>query len=146
MDTTALPAANSAAPSFISPRALAARLSHPDAPWLIDVRRDPAFEASSDMLAGALRCAPDHLAAWAAQQTPREVVVYCVYGHQVSAQAAALLTALGWQAQVLAGGFVGGEDGVDAPAHIAEWRASALPRMPKPVGASSASDSAAAPR
>jgi rhodanese-related sulfurtransferase len=137
MDTSAL--------SFLSPRAVAARLSRPDAPWLVDVRREPAFQSSSEMLAGALRCAPDKLAAWAAGQSPREVVVYCVYGHQVSAQAAAVLTELGWQAHVLAGGFMGGEDGVDAPANIAEWRASALPRMPKPSPEEGPSDSAGTP-
>ncbi len=65
-------------------------------------------------------------------QTPREVVVYCVYGHQVSVQAAALLTGLGWQAHVLAGGFMGGEDCVDSPNDIAAWRAHALPLTAKP--------------
>lgn len=139
MNTAAFPTA----PSFISPRALAVRLTQPDAPWLIDVRREPAFQSASHMLAGALRCAPGNLAVWAASQTPREVVVYCVYGHQVSVEAAALLTELGWQAHVLSGGFMGGEDGVDAPAHIADWRASLLPRMPKPISEASG-DSAGA--
>lgn len=138
MDTFAFLPAPFASPPFISPRALAARLNQADAPWLIDVRREPAFQSASEMLAGARRCDPDNLAAWAAQHTPHEVVVYCVYGHQVSAQAAALLTELGWQAHVLAGGFMGGEDGVDAPADIAEWRATALPRIAKPTGAAGA--------
>lgn len=123
---------DAAAPSFISPQALAARMQQPDAPWLLDVRREPAFQSASHMLVGAVRCAPENLAAWAVNHTPREVVVYCVFGHQVSQQAAALLNASGWKAHVLAGGFMGGEEGVDAPSDMAQWRAFVLPRMAKP--------------
>ena len=35
---------------------------------------------------------------------------------------------------------LGGEDGVDAPADTAEWRAAALPRMPKPSDAKDGND------
>lgn len=75
------------------------------------------------MLAGARRCAPDDVAALAASETAREVVAYCVYGHQVSADAVAALRAAGWDARRLAGGFEGGEAGVEAPQDIAQWRA-----------------------
>ena len=104
------------------------------APLLLDVRRDAAFEASPQMLAGAQRCAPQDIATWAAMhatQLARKVVVYCVYGHNVSADATAQLRSLGFDALALAGGIQGGEDGVDSPADIALWRAAALPRSPK---------------
>ena len=78
------------------------------------------------MLAGALRSKPEDVAAFAASQPPRDVVVYCVYGHNVSEEAVAELRAAGWNASALAGGIEGGEDGVDTPQNIAAWRASAL--------------------
>ena len=52
-------------------------------------------------------CAPEEVAAFAAAQLPREVVVYCVYGHNVSADAVATLRATGWDAHALAGGIEG---------------------------------------
>ena len=98
-----------------------------DAPLLLDVRREDKFLESRHMLAGALHCAPEDLAAFAVSQLPsqgqREVVVYCVYGHNVSADAVATLRAAGWNARMLAGGIEGGEDGVDTPQDIAQWRA-----------------------
>jgi rhodanese-related sulfurtransferase len=102
-----------------------------DAPLLLDVRRREKFLANSQLLAGALHCAPELVAAFAAAQPPREVVVYCVYGHNVSEDAVATLRAAGWHARLLAGGIAGGEDGVDAPQDIAAWRAQPLPTMCK---------------
>jgi len=107
----------------ISPAALAALQGRPHAPLLLDVRRRPRFDESSRMLAGARYCAPDDVHALAASQPPREVVVYCVYGHEVSQQAAQALQATGWNARYLAGGFEGGEPGADAADTIATWRA-----------------------
>lgn len=109
--------------SIISPQELAARMGRADAPLLLDVRRENKFLESRYLLAGARRCAPEDVAAFAASQPPREVVVYCVYGHNVSADAVATLRAAGWNARALAGGIEGGEDGVDAPQDIAQWRA-----------------------
>lgn len=94
-----------------------------DMPLLLDVRREEKFLESRHMLAGARRCAPEDVAAFAASQPAREVVVYCVYGHNVSSDAVATLRAAGWNAHALAGGIAGGEDGVDAPQDIAQWRA-----------------------
>ena len=102
-----------------------------DAPLLLDVRREEKFLASPLLLAGALRCAPEHVAAFAASEPPREVVVVCVYGHNVSEDAVATLRAAGWNARLLAGGMAGGEDGVDTPQDIAAWRAQHLPMMRK---------------
>jgi rhodanese-related sulfurtransferase len=117
-------------PFSISPSDLLPRLGTAQAPVLLDVRRDAAFEASPQMIAGALRCAPQDVAAWAAANAAlreREVVVYCVYGHNVSADACSQLRARGFNAVALAGGIQGGEDGVDSPADIAAWRAVKLP-------------------
>lgn len=117
MDTSTSPV------PFISPQQLAERIGRADAPLLLDVRRSPIFGASGQLLAGALRCAPEEVAVFAAAQPRREVVVYCVYGHNVSAEAVSTLLAAGWPARQLAGGLEGGEAGVDQPQDIADWRA-----------------------
>lgn len=78
-----------------------------------------------------VRCAPEEVAAFAAAQLPREVVVYCVYGHNVSADAVVTLRAAGWDAHALAGGIEGGEDGADAEKDIAQWRAQPAPAIIK---------------
>ena len=107
----------------ITPKELSARMGRADAPLLLDVRREGKFAASQQLIAGARRCAPEDVAALASTESAREVVVYCVYGHNVSADAVALLRAAGWDALALAGGFEGGEDEVDTAQNIAEWRA-----------------------
>ena len=110
-------------PSGISPRELAERMGAPDAPMLLDVRRPARFADSTHLLATAQWCAPDAVASLALGAPPREVVVYCVHGHEVSQQAAHTLRQAGWNARFLAGGFDGGEPGVDAPQDMAGWRA-----------------------
>ncbi len=120
--------------SSISPSELLPLMGTATAPLLLDVRRDAAFEASPQMIAGAQRCAPQDVEVWAAAhvaQRLRPIVVYCVYGHNVSADATAQLRSLGFDASALAGGIQGGENGVDSPADIVLWRATALPRSPK---------------
>jgi len=98
-----------------------------DAPLLLDVRRGGKFLESRYLIAGARRCAPEDVAAFAAAQSAlnpqREIVAYCVYGHNVSADAVATLRAAGLNANKLAGGMEGGEDGVDSPQAIDAWRA-----------------------
>jgi rhodanese-related sulfurtransferase len=121
-------------PISISPQELAARLGRPDAPLLLDVRRREKFDAAPTLLAGAQYCAPEEVAHFAQTQTPREVVVYCVFGHNVSADAVATLRAAGWPVRMLAGGIAGGEDGVDSPADIAQWRSQTLPLVTKRAG------------
>lgn len=115
----------------ITPEELAARLGRADTPLLLDVRREGKFLESPVMLAGARRCAPEDVAGLAASEPPREAVVYCVYGHNVSADAVAALRAAGWDAYLLAGGIEGGEDGVDTATDIAQWRATPLLTMRK---------------
>ena len=115
----------------ISPFDLGQNIRNGRAPLLLDVCRTPRFTANTHMLANATRCAPEDVPAYAAANPAGDVVVYCVYGHEVGQGAAASLRAAGWNAQFLAGGFEGGEDGVDPPAAIAQWRADAPPRMLK---------------
>ena len=111
----------------VLPEELSTRLGRSDAPLLLDVRREGKFVESPHLIAGAQRCAPEDVAALAVAQfglqPQREIVVYCVYGHNVSADAVATLRAAGLNAKNLAGGIEGGEDGVDTPLDIAAWRA-----------------------
>lgn len=105
---------------FISRRALADRLGRPDAPFILDVRREPVFEASAWRLASALRRLPP-------DAPLREVVVYCGHGHELSQQAARQLRSAGRRAWVLEGGIEGAEPGVDDAAFIERVRAEPLP-------------------
>ena len=120
---------------FISPRALGNRMGRADAPLLLDVRPQARFDASARMLMGAQRCPLDQVPALGAalfvSSPHQEVVTYCVYGHHVSQKAAATLRAAGLNARVLAGGFEGGEDGVDATHEIGQWRSTVLPTVAK---------------
>ena len=120
---------------FISPQELGSRLGLADAPLLLDVRPQARFDASPRMLMGAQRCPADQIATFAAavfvSNPHQEVVTYCVYGHQVSMGAAADMRAAGLNARVLAGGFEGGEDGVDGAQEIAQWRSAVLPTVAK---------------
>lgn len=94
---------------------------HAAAPVIIDVRREPAFRSASDMALGALRRNPDKVSSWAAElPRSRQVVVYCVHGHEVSQNAAAALRQLGHDARYLEGGL---EEG---------WKAASGPLMTKP--------------
>ena len=115
----------------ISPQDFSARLGRPNSPLLLDVRRLEKFTASPLLLSGAQWCAPDAVAAFAAHHKPCEVVVYCVYGHNVSFDAVHELRAAGWDAFQLAGGIEGGQDGVDTPEAIRTWRATPLPTVTK---------------
>lgn len=120
---------------FISPQELGSRLDHADAPLLLDVRPQAHFDASARMLVGARRCSLEDVPALAAAvfaaNPHQKVVTYCVYGHHVGADAAAALRAAGLNAQALAGGFEGGEDGVNDARKIAQWRSILLPKVAK---------------
>ncbi len=115
----------------ISPEQFAAVLGRPDAPLVLDVRREQRFRESAHILPGAQRCAPEEVARLCASGAPRDVVVYCTYGHDVGCEAAQALRTAGWNAHSLAGGIEGGEEGVDPPEAIAAWRANPLPRLRK---------------
>jgi rhodanese-related sulfurtransferase len=118
-------------PSSIQPHQVFSLLGRADTPLIIDVRRPAAFEQSLRMLVGSIRVAPENIAAFAKASPPRKVIVYCVYGHEVSAKAAEELQNAQWQVQLLAGGFEGGQDAVDAEPDMASWRSQALPSLIK---------------
>jgi rhodanese-related sulfurtransferase len=133
-----LPATSPATPPAfrtITPATLAAALGRANAPLVLDVRREARFVESPRIVCGAVRCTPEQVEAFALSQTPRPVVVYCVYGHNVSEDAVARLNQAGWSAQLLAGGIEGGKEGSDADAdtadNIAAWRAQAVPTIQK---------------
>ena len=106
--------------AFITAAALRQSLGSEQSPLLIDVRRQPAFLGAPDMIRGALRRDPGKVDLWKdSLPAGREVVVYCVHGHEVSQNAA---KALG--ARFLEGG-------------IESWRAAGGELSRKPAGASS---------
>lgn len=73
---------------------------------LLDVRRAGVFANATSMIAGARWHDPAAVATWAADlPTDREVVVYCVYGHEVGRATALRLCAAGVKARYLEGGI-----------------------------------------
>lgn len=106
----------------ISPAALTRSLPANAAPLLIDVRREPVFLESPALIRGALRRDPDQVAHWARTlPRARDVVVYCVHGHQVSQDAARALVSAGIRARYREGG-------------IEAWRGNGGATVAKPVG------------
>jgi Fe-Mn family superoxide dismutase len=92
---------------------------------LFDVRRAGVYEKADSLIAGASWRDPADVARWAAEVgAEREVLVYCVYGHEVGRATALRLRAAGVPARFLAGG-------IDA------WRKAGRPLQPKPEGSSS---------
>jgi rhodanese-related sulfurtransferase len=76
------------------------------APLVIDVRRGAVFAEADSVIAGCLRRDSDAVGSWSADlPTNRDVVVYCVHGHEVSQSTAAALRASGRHARHLTGGF-----------------------------------------
>ena len=89
---------------------------------LLDVRRDAMFAQASTMVETARWCNPALVDQWAGQMSSGgDVVVYCVYGHEVGRSTALRLRARGINARFLRGG-------IDA------WQAAGLPVVAKPVG------------
>ena len=71
----------------------------------IDVRRKGAFDAAPDVIAGAQWRDPETVDQWAQEYAGAEVVVYCVYGHEVGQSTAARLRDAGVVAHFLSGGI-----------------------------------------
>ena len=132
---TCINLSDSSSSLFISPQELFSLLNRADTPLLLDVRPQARFDASPQMLMAARRCSLEDVPALAARllaENPHhDVVTYCVYGHHVSMGAAADMRAAGLNARALAGGFEGGEDGVDSAQEIAQWRSIVLPTIAK---------------
>jgi rhodanese-related sulfurtransferase len=77
-------------------------------PMIIDVRRPEVFAKADGLIVSAFHCPPDEVEHWR-KDLPggRQVVVYCVHGHQVSQGAATALRAAGIDAVYLEGGIAG---------------------------------------
>lgn len=100
---------------FISSEQLWSAYGGIDAPRVYDVRRRQAIDADDQMLPGAIwRDHGDPEAVALSIDRDRDVVVYCVHGHQISQSVAAALRSLHINARVLRGG-------IDA------WRGAGLP-------------------
>jgi rhodanese-related sulfurtransferase len=94
--------------SSISVASLYAGLGTHAASLLVDVRRQPRYDADDLLIAGAIRRDPDTVADWQ-DDLPRDraIVVYCVHGHEVSQNAAAAVRATGRDCVYLEGGIAG---------------------------------------
>ncbi|MBL8359286.1 MAG: superoxide dismutase [Rubrivivax sp.] len=87
---------------------------------VLDVRRAGVFAQARTMLPGARWCDPALAADWAAElPADRELVVYCVYGHEVGRATAMRLRAAGLNARYLRGGIDG-------------WQAAGRPLVDRP--------------
>ena len=87
---------------------------------VFDVRRAGVFENARTMIPGARWCDPAQVPTWATElPADRELLVYCVYGHEVSRVTALRLQAAGLKARYLVGG-------IDA------WQAAGRPLVDKP--------------
>jgi rhodanese-related sulfurtransferase len=119
----------------ITADALSAALAQPHPPLVIDVRRSKAFVEAADMLSGALRRNPAAAASWADDFPPaRDIVVYCVHGHEVSQSAAAALRERGLSARYLEHGIegwreAGGDLQNKPPGAPTRWVTRARPRI-----------------
>jgi rhodanese-related sulfurtransferase len=137
MDTAIATHATPSNCSAVSPADLAKAIGRVDAPLILDVRREAKFTESPRIVCGSVRCTPEEVEAFARSQAPRQVVAYCVYGHNVSEDAVAQLNQAGWSARLLSGGIEGGKEGSDADAdtaaNIAVWRAQPSPTILKRV-------------
>jgi Fe-Mn family superoxide dismutase len=74
--------------------------------FVLDVRRAGVFEKAATRLVGAEWRDPAAIDGWAASlQLDRDVIVYCVYGHEVGRATALRLRAAGVRARHLRGGI-----------------------------------------
>ncbi|MBA4261730.1 MAG: superoxide dismutase [Comamonadaceae bacterium] len=86
---------------------------------VIDVRRAGVYENAATVIPGARWRDPAAVSKWAAElPTDRAVIVYCVYGHEVSRSTAMRLRAAGLNARYLQGGIDG-------------WQAAGFPTQAK---------------
>jgi Fe-Mn family superoxide dismutase len=84
----------------------------------IDVRRKGAYEAAPEVIEGAVWRDPETVDDWAGELAGSEVVVYCVFGHEVGQSTAARLRDAGVAARYLSGG-------------IEDWKKAGRPVQPK---------------
>jgi rhodanese-related sulfurtransferase len=100
----------------IAPLSLFERFLAPDAPLVLDVRREPAYGEDDRMVMRALRPEGDLAGFARAHAAGRDIVVYCVKGAEVGHEAAQALRDAGLPAVHLEGG-------------LRAWKAAGLPRF-----------------
>ena len=100
----------------IEPRTLYSLLGSPNAPLVVDVRKDAAYEEDPHLIAGAVRPQGDLTAFVQRHACGRPVVAYCVKGAEVGIGAASTLAQAGFAASFVAGG-------------LKAWRAERLPTI-----------------
>lgn len=83
----------------------AEKLKGPEPLKRIDVRRKGAYDAAPDLIEGAVWRDPERVDEWAGELKGAQVVVYCVYGHEVGQSTAARLRDAGVAAHFLTGGI-----------------------------------------
>ena len=73
---------------------------------VFDVRRAGVFDKALSVIPGARWCDPATVGQWASElPADRDIVVYCVYGHEVGRVTAMRLRAAGLRARYLRGGI-----------------------------------------
>ena len=73
---------------------------------ILDVRKKPAYDDDTVVIAGATWRDPAKIDEWGGDlDRDRPVVCYCVHGHEVSQGASAELRRLGFDARYLEGGI-----------------------------------------
>lgn len=92
--------------SGISASELARSLGSGHCPLILDVRREPAFQATDRLICASRRCRPEDVAQWGGPSAlAHAIVTVCVHGHEVSQDAADVLRRRGFNATHLAGGI-----------------------------------------
>lgn len=92
--------------SSLSPATIFARLGLADSPAIIDVREPADYSKPPRLIPGATRGAPDRVSEWSRSlPRTRAIVVYCARGDKTSSLVADALSAMGYPAFILEGGF-----------------------------------------
>jgi rhodanese-related sulfurtransferase len=95
----------------ISPKDLWNAIATPDAPLIVDVRRQEVYAQSPQLLPGAIWRDAGKTSQWLGEfDRTRPIVVACKAGHEMSQMAVAQLRAAGFDARVLDGGYGGWAD------------------------------------
>ncbi|TGS71537.1 superoxide dismutase [Mesorhizobium sp. M3A.F.Ca.ET.174.01.1.1] len=102
----------------IAPEDLRNRLDSGEDIFLLDVCLAEDLPKRTDMLPGATIRAPERIGEWAGQlPSDKQIIIYCIYGFQVSGDAAAELRGRGLDVRTLSGG-------------LAAWHAIGAPTVP----------------
>ena len=124
---------DTAIPTPIAIDALVASVGSAASPLVIDVRRAQAFEADNVLVAGATWRDPFATDEWIKfLPRNRDIVVYCVHGHEISKNACAALRQAGLNASYLEGGIEAWNE-----AHAPTVKKQAALSIPSPINAPS---------